>query len=362
MTHQRFYEIDLFRFIAALMVVFFHYTYTGKMEGFTPAISFDKLREVSRYFYMGINFFFIISGFVILMSIQDGSLKKFATSRFLRLFPAYWTAMIITYIMIIFWGGEKFSVTWLQFLANTTMLNNSIGIAPIDSAYWTLFIELKFYLTIGILMLFSKLKYLEHIIALALIISVVVLYLPYALESDVFSNIFPHWGGYFATGCVFYLIRRDGLNIYRGILMLLSLVFIIKQSILFGSMMASWFSIEFNPVVIVAMNTIFFAIFSLIALKETNLFRYEKFQMFGVLTYPLYLIHQNFGYILFNTLGEYLNKYVLLFLNLSVMLIIASLINYYVEKRITPLLKQLLFKRQLFKGVFQPNEPISKQN
>src|SRR5437868_190367 len=115
MTAKRLYEIDLFRFVSAFMVMLFHYTYTGKMEGFAPSADFGEFREISRYFYMGINFFFIISGFVIFMSIENGSPKQFVLSRFVRLYPAYWAGLLLTSLVVLFLGGKTFSITWTQF-------------------------------------------------------------------------------------------------------------------------------------------------------------------------------------------------------------------------------------------------------
>ena len=81
----RFYEIDLLRFVAAFAVVIFHYTYTGFMEGYSPVADFPAIREITRYAYMGINFFFVISGFVIFMSVADGSVRNFVISRFVQI-------------------------------------------------------------------------------------------------------------------------------------------------------------------------------------------------------------------------------------------------------------------------------------
>lgn len=330
-NNTRFYEIDLFRFLSALAVVIFHYTYTGFMENYAPIANFPALREVTRYFYMGINFFFVISGFVILMSVAEGSAKKFIISRFVRLYPAYWAALIITSIVTLYWGGDVFSITLPQFFANTSMLNEAMNYKPIDGAYWTLYIELKFYLLVLVLLLLGWVKYFYHIISVVLITSTVALYFPWASNINMFTAIFPHWTGYFATGCIFYLIKRDGLNFYRGLLIALAYFYVIKQSVLFGDLMGQWFHIEFNRWVIATINTLFFGLFIITALYKKNVFRQSWFYYLGILTYPLYLVHQHLGYMIFNRFASDENIGFVVVITLGLMILLAYLLHRYIE-------------------------------
>ncbi|GLX78381.1 acyltransferase [Thalassotalea insulae] len=345
--NTRFFEIDLLRFLSALGVVIFHYTYTAVMEGYAPVADFESLRVATRYAYMGINFFFIISGFVIFMSVADGCAKKFLISRFVRLFPAYWAALIITSIVTVFWGGEVFSVSWPQFFANTTMVNEALNYKPIDGAYWTLYIELKFYLFILALLLLGWLKHFQHIIALVLALSLIALYTPWASNINMFTAMFPHWSGYFATGCIFYLLKRDGVNWYRMSLLVLAYCYVLKQSVLFGDLMGQWFQLHFNSTTIVLLNTLFFALFCLTAFCQNNPLRQSWCYYLGILTYPLYLIHQHLGYIIFNTLGNKDNIQLMVIITIGVMLFIAFMLHKYIEIKLAKPLNNWLKQRFL---------------
>lgn len=345
--NTRFYEIDLFRFLAAFGVVIFHYTYTAFMEGYAPIANFENFREVSRYAYMGINFFFVISGFVIFMSVKDGSAKKFVISRFVRLFPTYWAALILTSLITVYWGGATFSITWPQFFANTTMINEAFNYQAIDGAYWTLFIELKFYLFIWVLLLCGAMRHFQHILALILIISTIALFFPWAENVNMWTGIFPHWSGYFASGCVLYLLRRDGINLYRLALYILSLIYIIKQSVLFGELMGKWFGIVFDSTVIIVVNLVFFGIFSLTAFCQENPFRKRWCFYLGILTYPLYLTHQHLGYMIFNQFGTETNIISLIILTIVLMVVVAYLLHYFIEIRLSRPLNRWLTKRYL---------------
>jgi peptidoglycan/LPS O-acetylase OafA/YrhL len=343
-THTRFYEIDLLRFISAFFVVIFHYTYTGYMEGFSTIVNFEAVREYSRYAYMGINFFFVISGFVIFMSIEKGGARQFLLSRFSRLYPAYWAALCLTTLVTLVIGANVFTVTPWQFITNITMVNELFNEKAIESAYWTLFIELQFYLLVYILLLFGLMKYFQHIIAAILVASLFALYLPIAQNDTMWTEIFPHWSGYFACGGVFYLLRRDGVNTYRLSLLVIAFLYVLKQSTLFGQLMSGWFKIEFNLYVIAIINSVFFASFCITAFCKEHFLRQRWCYYLGVLTYPLYLIHQHIGYMVFNAFGTPENITYLVVAMVSLMLMLAWFIHRYIEVKLVKSVKRFVRK------------------
>lgn len=94
---SRFYEIDLLRFLAALSVVLYHYTYRAYMEGHYSPVSYPVLGSFTKYGWLGVQLFFIISGYVVLMSAAGKTVKQFLLSRITRLYPAYWAACTLTF-------------------------------------------------------------------------------------------------------------------------------------------------------------------------------------------------------------------------------------------------------------------------
>lgn len=95
----RFYEIDLLRFIAAISVVFFHYTYRGYAADNYSPIPFLEIGHFTRYGYLGVQLFFVVSGYVILLSVQGKTLRQFFLSRITRLYPAFWVAVTLTFLV-----------------------------------------------------------------------------------------------------------------------------------------------------------------------------------------------------------------------------------------------------------------------
>ncbi len=168
MTHevknQRFEFIDGLRGIAALSVVLFHLHVAiqkHNSEAFPYVI--DQLFSVG---YLGIQIFFVLSGFVIAYSLRDVRMDlafftRFFIRRSLRLDPPYWTVVILTLILAMtasftFKAGEAFPFTPLQILYNLIYLPDLMQVSLIVPVAWTLCIEFQFYLFFALLLMFIQ--------------------------------------------------------------------------------------------------------------------------------------------------------------------------------------------------------------
>ena len=131
-------------------------------------------------------FFFILSGFVILMSAEKKNINSFIKSRFLRLYPVYWVCLSITFLFLLLFGKPTFSPSFYDFLTNLTMLNGFFFLPCIDRVYWTLLVEMKFYfLIIFFILIRDKFNIKVH--------QLIIFYLVITLLSvfiDIFSNKF----------------------------------------------------------------------------------------------------------------------------------------------------------------------------
>lgn len=117
--------LDYGRFIAALGVVFFHYTYDAINKGRITSVTLDiPLGEISKYGYFGVHLFFMISGYVIFFSARNRTASQFLVSRATKLYPLFWIAILFTSTFVILSGGL---VTANQFLSNATMLPRMFG-------------------------------------------------------------------------------------------------------------------------------------------------------------------------------------------------------------------------------------------
>lgn len=149
--------VDSLRGLAALGVAIMH-IYV-KLRGYYPNVSAFQENSLPGLFILDFTnlgkicvvVFFLISGYVIPYSLFNKDLNQFAVSRFFRLFPAYWVAIISSIIVT---GFPPF----IQLLTNITMLQKFVGQPDLVGVFWTLQIELIFYF-ICALMFYSGLLF-----------------------------------------------------------------------------------------------------------------------------------------------------------------------------------------------------------
>src|ERR1700704_539454 len=119
--------------------------------------------------HFGVELFFIISGFVILMTIERKKLvREFAASRVARLMPAFLAALALATVILIVWPMAPpnhpmllTTPTLKQFVANLPMAPSLFGEAGVDLPYWTLTYELVFYVFMALMLRFDLLRSIE---------------------------------------------------------------------------------------------------------------------------------------------------------------------------------------------------------
>lgn len=336
-TKQRYYDIDLLRFLAALSVVLFHYTFRGYSADSLSNINYFEISFITKYGYLGVELFFIISGFVILMTAQSGSVKKFLISRFTRLYPTFWVGVIFSAFFIYLFNSKEFDFTIKQFIINLTMIPQFFSEKPIDGVYWTLLIELKFYFLIVLVLVFKKLDYIKVFLFLWVLWSVFFYFthFPYKLN----SILFPTYSSYFVAGAIFFLIKKEGLSFFKILTLIISFISSCLYSVKYLDRQIEHFNTDFSVLIVIIILSIFYIVFLLISLEKSNLFNRKIYFYLGILTYPLYLIHQNVGYVLINYFENYLNKYLLLLLMILFMIIVSYLIYYFIDNKFSNYLK-----------------------
>jgi peptidoglycan/LPS O-acetylase OafA/YrhL len=344
----RFYELDLLRFVAALSVVFYHYTYRGyAADNFTP-IPFLSLGRITRYGYLGVELFFLISGYVVLLSAQGKTVRQFFLSRVTRLYPAFWVACTITFVVKFIWGSGLPS-TYLQagfkqYLYNLTMLHEFFGVPAIDEAYWSLTVELGFYFIVALLIGFSLMRHLDIFIGLWL--GYTALVGPAVTGTKFDALFFPQWAPFFAAGMLFYLLQQpQGRTWQRYAMLVVAFRLAIRTAIYRADGQMSSLHGAVSGKVAVVIVGVFFLIFFVMSFRLINLSRFTWLAKIGALTYPLYLVHSDIAFIFFHRVGYQYNKYALLGGTLAFMLVLAYAIHRFVEKPLGKWLGTELNKR-----------------
>lgn len=147
--NNRYANIDIIRGLAALLVVWMHVSEVFKsfQQDSNPYPWSFVLADTVDFGRIGVVAFFAVSGFVIPASFNHSGwlgLKLFVVRRFFRLYPAFWLSIPLA-IWSAWYLWDK-PVTWIQVLANLTIIPQLWGQEPLEGLYWTLQVEVLFYI------------------------------------------------------------------------------------------------------------------------------------------------------------------------------------------------------------------------
>ncbi|MFT3735376.1 MAG: acyltransferase [Rhodocyclaceae bacterium] len=338
----RFAGIDLLRGIACASVLLFHYLSRGPASGWMQGLDAPLLEGVARYGYLGVHLFFIISGFVILWSAQDATPRSFTASRITRLYPAFWIAVPLT-ALVVWWGQEaRLAVPISHVIGNMTMFAHWLGLKFVDDAYWSLAVELHFYIHVWLVLRFKALRWLEPLLGAWLLVSLINWLRPmYPVELWLNAK----WAPFFAAGCVLFRLRSEGWSKSRGALLLASWLLATAYALV-ESRRSLTAALPFNPVVVAALVSLMFATMTAITQGWLRVPASRWITLAGALTYPVYLLHENIGYVLHAALRSATgNAWLALAGVIAIVLGTAWLIHRGVERPLAPRLRRLVLGR-----------------
>ena len=331
--HERLPMLDLMRFIAASAVVIYHMTYRPA----EPHL-FGSLQGLTKYGYLGVNLFFVISGFVILWSATGRTVPDYLISRIARLYPSFWVGILVTSATMFALRPERLQ-TLETIVANFTMVPGYLGAGYVDGVYWTLAIELKFYVLVLICLLLRQMNRIELWLWVWLLLTIAC-HTPFAPRLMGSLIIFP-FGAFFIAGSMFYLTWRNGITASRAAALVLCLgltsIAVVADRRAFMSDVtpaSAW--------VVASFMCATFGLFAAVAMRKIGAMTSRAWFSLGALTYPLYLIHNQVGKAVFSALGNHVNEWV----RLPIVLITIGAISWamaaIVEQRASPTFRRYL--------------------
>jgi peptidoglycan/LPS O-acetylase OafA/YrhL len=277
--------IDAIRLLAALLVAAYH---LGFWLWLPPRGQFAFHNELAplapfvSYGWVGVEVFFVISGFAIAFSASLKDAQEFVIGRALRLYPAAWICASITFL---------FAGNWPAYLRSVTL--SPIG-PWVSGLYWTLAIEIVFYALVAVALwrgwtmvrvalglgawssAFWLLKAANGTIGLGI---------PFeAIESNAGYLLLLHYGVYFALGMLLYLKRH--LAVAAGF------AFVAFAAVAWRS---HAMALNGDPFYVAALVWAACSLAVAWCAFRNPALRFLPARTLGLITYPLYLVHVELG-------------------------------------------------------------------
>jgi peptidoglycan/LPS O-acetylase OafA/YrhL len=308
------HAVDLLRFVAALFVVAYHYASSfARAPGFHATAALNgagtplDLSNWTWSGWIGVEIFFVISGYVIAMSARGVGSRSFLHRRMLRLLPATWLCATITLVALMIGAVEPPLPLLTQWLG-------SVAYAPfgdmIDASYWTLGIELGFYMMVaGVIRGGGTARRLDR---LALVIGGVSALFWFAViggwsggVSRLLQILLLQHGCFFALGMAIRAIHERGATASRIAMLGVVISAGSIETVLHARFMAAQLALATDA--LVPLTLFLGAVVLLMSAQRLQgllgaLPFAATFRTLGLMTFPLYLLHQDAGAVVLGTL------------------------------------------------------------
>lgn len=326
--------LDGFRTIAIFVVLLFHFfsrfiiSYGYKEDLYPYGDDYNYF----KYGYLGVEFFFIISGFVIFFTLEyTPNFSTFWKKRLIRLMPSMLIASLIIFTFFKIFDSH-YQASVLDFIPSLVfvrpqLLNNmleslfgiQLNLNYLNGSFWSLWVEVQFYLYISLIYFWNKLRFIKNTIVISVVFCVAnlvihsmggnnILGLPFASQiTDFYTKWFDNgfnlirYLPFFVIGMIFYVMFKNKNNYLSTVPFLkLSLLFLVGFVLLFSK--NNWERFFFILMLILFITFIYFP--EKLKILQTNFFRKN-----GEASYFLYLIHENVGVFLIVAFGNYFLPY-----------------------------------------------------
>lgn len=335
-SDSRLSELDTLRAIAALMVLVMHWTHWYGVVHGTPGLIPFTFGPGG----FGVHLFFVISGFVIMMTIERAKhTVEFVRARFFRLYPTFWFCMLFTAAVSWIFGPPERQHTLTTIAANLTMVPSWLGVAAVDGVYWTLAVELVFYAWMAILAATGLLanpsrraRVTLGWVTAAVAVGLVARALPKEIVDSQAFEIAKHgallpWIGMFGAGVVLLDTSRNGGKVTWEGWVLLAMAS--ANQLVWGSKTGAIVTVVSAVAVWCAANL------------RPRVMRFRPLVWIGAVSYPVYLLHMNLGFsMLWNAQIRNVPFSIVYPIAFAVVVALASAVHVLIEKPTSRLFKR----------------------
>ena len=339
------------RAVAALAVVVNHYWGVFFLNAFRPLVgipaSFVPEQPAFTHHVMypgaaqflygdfGVGLFFLISGFVISITLKSLSPGVFLVRRFFRIYPVYWFSMLISLLMYFvccwYWNTQlPGNINLAYILKAMPLLHSATGIPSVDFVNWSLAVEIKFYVLFALVFYVAgnhgkALKYCAGLSVASCGLSYWTA-AHFAAQSKVYMIVSDlKYILFIFVGCVFYSLLKKSVGTIANALYLL--IF----------WLAFYFvNVQFENTLLPARvinYTYALGVFSACYVARGFFKQNKVLDFMADISYPLYLVHSMIGYTLMSILMDQRYSF-LVASNVSLLcsIIVSALIHKCVEQ------------------------------
>jgi peptidoglycan/LPS O-acetylase OafA/YrhL len=308
-TNGRLQSVDGLRGVAILLVIGFHF-FNAHQDLFPYGSSFSKV-PLFNFGFTGVDLFFIISGFVIALTLERcRSSFDFLLRRIIRIWPALLVSAIVVFVLLNVSqspAAQQHRPAWADFIPSLTLTPNVIwqGIFPkidhINSVYWTLVIEAQFYVIAAAIFWLCGQKHFSRHLAIFTVVNILIraavkqLFPGFALiiyQTMQLTDFMP----WFAAGAIFFDLYKDRLTKVTAAVLLSTMFLIIIRTATFNR----------QPLGIILFGTAFFFAFWLISIhhRAGNALAFRPLAWVGAASYSIYLYHEPVGMVLISNVPK----------------------------------------------------------
>lgn len=359
-----FWGLDLIRFVSAVMVVLFHFSGFGATIPAWPVKPADAplgwLEPIAWMGWIGVQIFFVLSGFVIAASARGSTFGVFLKKRAIRLLPVLWISAALALSVRAMWG-EPVGELLPAFLR--TLVLSPKG-PYIDGVVWTLVVEAAFYVCIAFVVLIAPYlsgneRTLDHFAVLLGVMSGAFTLIVFTtqsttgafaeagsalpLDSFAFDVMLLRQGVFFALGMLLFQAVDRGMSA-RKLVIILALASLCLVQIFnnVGALPAA-----FAPIAIWSVATLLIYFGARYGDRVIKRDVRPIMRPIGLMTYPLYLNHFVLGAAITPVLAPVIASTAILFVvMLLILLFNAWIIAQYPERWVQKRLKKALLTRK----------------
>ena len=345
--------LEISRGIAALLVVFHHVGLSSRFF-----LDNDFLADLFIFGHHGIDYFFVLSGFIIYYvhsndSRSFNSVKNYILKRIIRIYPIF---LLISSILLIAYiqmpeilNREDNIITFTRVIKSFLLLPSLEK--PILPISWTLIHEIFFYFTFILIILNKRIGFLIFILWVILIFFYNIFLekvFPYSfyLNSHNFEFLLGIVTAYLFKSNKFLKIKYfSSYILYFGLFIFILNGINTNYNFIYIS--------SFYQILLYGVSSSFI-LFGLVLLREP-IYQNKLFKIFlllGASSYSIYIIHNPLLSVLFRIMKKtnleyYLNDILIFLLFTSISIVVGILLHLIIEKPILKFLRKRLIKSNI---------------